>query len=169
MIGALLSEGSNMNENVVDILIYLYENYMDAEQNPPSDQQEIHEELVQAGFPEREIDKAFQWMDELALRQDAQNYRDHTENSMRIYTDEEKGRLDADCRGLMLFLEQNSILDQASRELVIDRATALDTQQIGVEELKWIVLMVLINRPGQESAFAQMEDLVYNDIPVYLH
>jgi len=31
------------------------------------------------------------------------------------------------------------------------------------------VLMVLINQPGQESAFAQMEDLVYNDIPVYLH
>ena len=49
------------------------------------------------------------------------------------------------------------------------RAVALDSPQIGVEEMKWIVLMVLINQPGQESAFAQMEDLVYNDIPVYLH
>ena len=158
-----------MNENVVDILIYLYENYMDAEQNPPSDQQEIHEELVQAGFPEREIDKAFQWMEELARHQGTQDYQDHTENSIRIYTEQEIRRLDADCRGLLLFLEQNGILDQASRELVVDRATALDSQQIGVEELKWIVLMVLINQPGQESAFAQMEDLVYNDIPVYLH
>lgn len=158
-----------MNENVVDILIYLYENYMGSEQQPPSDQTEIHEELVQAGFPEREIDKAFQWMDELALRQGSQEYRAHTENSLRIYTDEEKTRLDTDCRGLLLFLEQNGILDQASRELVIDRAVALDSPQIGVEEMKWIVLMVLINQPGQESAFAQMEDLVYNDIPVYLH
>jgi Smg protein len=158
-----------MNENVVDILIYLFENYMDSEQNPPSDQEQIHEELIQAGFPELEIDKAFLWMDELALRQGTQEYRDQTPHSIRIYTDEEQIRLDADCRGLLLFLEQNNILDQASRELVIDRAIALDAPRIGVEELKWIVLMVLINQPGQESAFAQMEDMVYNDTPLYLH
>jgi Smg protein len=158
-----------MNENVVDILIYLYENYMDGSQATPSDQAAIHEELVQAGFPEREVDKAFQWMDELALRQDSQEYENHARQSLRIYTEREMSRLDADCRGLLLFLEQNGILDPASRELVIDRAIALDTYHVGVEELKWVVLMVLINQPGQESAFAQMEDLVYNDIPVYLH
>ncbi len=43
-----------MNENVVDILIYLYENYMDSEQEAPSDHTQVHEELVQAGFPEQE-------------------------------------------------------------------------------------------------------------------
>ncbi|OOZ37530.1 DUF494 family protein [Solemya velesiana gill symbiont] len=158
-----------MNENVVDILIYLYENYMDGDQSTPSDQAQVHEELLQAGFPEREIDKAFAWMDELALHQDSQSYSDHTEHSIRIYTDEEQSRLDADSRGLLLFLEQNSILDQASRELVIDRAMALDNVQITIEELKWVILLVLMNQPGQESAFAQMEDLVYNDIPVFLH
>jgi len=47
-----------MNENVVDILIYLYENYMDNDQDPVSDQGQIHEELVQAGFPEQEVNKA---------------------------------------------------------------------------------------------------------------
>ncbi len=53
----------------------------------------------------------------------------------------------------MLFLEQNGILDPASRELVIDRALALDTPALTVEELKWIVLLVLMNRPGREAAF----------------
>ena len=158
-----------MNENVVDILIYLYENYMDSDQNSTSDQEVIHEELIQAGFPDSEIDKAFQWMEELALRQGSQSLPSRTSNSIRIYTDEEKSRLDTDCRGLLLFLEQTNILDPANRELVIDRAMALDTLQVGVEELKWVVLMVLINQPGQEIAFAQMEDLVYNEIPVYLH
>ncbi len=166
--GTLQLNGSSMNENVVDILIYLFENYMDSEQ-PPSDQAQIHEELIQAGFPEGEIDKAFQWMDELALRQDLPRLPQQMDNAIRIYTDSEMNRLDTDCRGLLLFLEQTSILDPASRELVIDRAIALDSQSIGVDELKWVVLMVLINQPGQESAFAQMEDLVYNDIPVYLH
>ena len=158
-----------MNENVVDILIYLYENYMDSDQNSNSDQEVIHEELVQAGFPESEIVKAFQWMEELALRQESEALPSRTSSSIRIYTDEEKSRLDTDCRGLLLFLEHTNILDPANRELVIDRALALDTLQVGVEELKWVVLMVLINQPGQESAFAQMEDLVYNEIPVYLH
>jgi len=158
-----------MNENVVDILIYLYENYMDSEQNPPSDQDEIHEELVQAGFPEGEIDKAFRWMDELAHSQGTLENRDRASHAIRIYTDVEVGRLDVECRGLLLYLEQNGILSPSSRELVIDRAIALESMPIGVEELKWVVLMVLINQPGQETAFAQMEDLVYNDIPVYLH
>jgi hypothetical protein len=27
----------------------------------------------------------------------------------------------------------------------------------------------LLNRPGQEVAFYQMEDLVYSDVPAYLH
>lgn len=158
-----------MNENVVDILIYLFENYMDSGQETTSDQQQIHDELVEAGFPEQEVTKAFEWMDELASRQDSPVDQAHAANAYRIYTDREKRKLDVDCRGLLLFLEQNGILDQNNRELVIDRALALDTRQIGVDELKWIVLMVLISQPGQESAFAQMEDLVYNDIPVYLH
>ncbi|MCW8944160.1 MAG: DUF494 domain-containing protein [Sedimenticola sp.] len=159
-----------MNENVVDILIYLYENYMDNDQDPTSDQSQIHDELIQAGFPEQEVNKAFQWMDELALRQAPEDhFPHHPQGSTRIYTDEEQRRIDADSRGLLMFLEQNSILNPAGRELVIDRAIALGTHTIGVEELKWVVLMVLINQPGQETAFAQMEELVYNDIPAYLH
>ena len=45
-----------MNENVVDILIYLYENYMDGEHAPPSDQNDLRNELAQAGFTNIEID-----------------------------------------------------------------------------------------------------------------
>jgi Smg protein len=38
-----------------------------------------------------------------------------------------------------------------------------------VDELKWVVLLVLMNRPGHEDAFSQMEDLVYNDVPAVIH
>jgi Smg protein len=40
---------------------------------------------------------------------------------------------------------------------------------VTLDEVKWVVLLVLMNRPGREDAFSQMEDLVYNDEPVYLH
>ncbi len=158
-----------MTENVVDILIYLYENYMDSEPEIASDHTTIHDDLLQAGFPEGEIEKAFDWMDELVLRQGEQEYHHTTGHSVRIFTDSERGRLDAECRGFLLYLEQGGILDMASRELVIDRALALEQVEVGVEELKWITLMVLINQPGRESAFAQMESLVYNEVPAYLH
>jgi Smg protein len=29
--------------------------------------------------------------------------------------------------------------------------------------------LVLMNQPGQEAAFARMEDMVYNEAPVFLH
>lgn len=158
-----------MNENVVDILIYLYENYMDGEQAPPSDQNELRDELLQAGFPASEIDKAFDWLDDLAHNSQSPQGEAHKKQSMRIFTDEENARLDLDSRGLLVFLEQNNILTQTARELVIERALALDTPFIAEEELKWIILLVLMNQPGQEDAFARMEDMVYNETPVFLH
>ncbi len=158
-----------MNENVVDILIYLYENYMDGEQAPPSDQNELRDELTQAGFPAAEVDKAFDWLDDLAYNSQSPVGESHRKHSMRIYTEEEQARLDIDSRGLLVFLEQNSVLTQTARELVIERALALDTPCITEEELKWIILLVLMNQPGQEAAFARMEDMVYNEVPEFLH
>jgi Smg protein len=158
-----------MNENVVDILIYLYENYMDGEQTPPTDHNQLRDELLQAGFPDQEIDKAFDWLDDLAHNSQSDGGETHKKQSMRIFTDEENARLDLDSRGLLIFLEQNNILTQTARELVIERALALDTPFITEDELKWIILLVLMNQPGQEDAFAQMEEMVYNDEPVFLH
>jgi Smg protein len=158
-----------MYENMVDVLIYLYENYMDGESRPPTDQGELEDELSQAGFTASEIDQALTWLDELASRMEPADERPRLQGSMRIYTDAECRKLDVDTRGLLLFLEQGGILDTLSRELVIDRAMAIEQTAVSVDELKWIVLLVLMNWPGRESAFSQMEELVYSDSPVYLH
>ena len=158
-----------MTDTMVDVLIYLYENYMDGDAPPPDDQSALMDELALAGFPNGEVEKAIQWLDELALMQTESAGKSPRVNAMRIYTDQEKQRLDLECRGFLLYLEQNEMLDPVSREIVIERATALDAHPISDEELKWIVLLVLMNRPGQENAFARMEDYVYNELPTTLH
>jgi Smg protein len=158
-----------MYENMVDVLIYLYENYMDGEGRPPADQGALEDELTQAGFTPTEIEKALLWLDELAAGFDVPQYHDHTLGSIRVYNSSESSKLDVEARGLLLFLEQNGILDPVSRELVIDRLLAIDHAIVTLDEVKWVVLLVLMNRPGREDAFSQMEDLVYNDEPVYLH
>ncbi len=158
-----------MNESMVDVLIYLYENYMDGEVHPPIDQDELEEELSEAGFSGDDIRKALDWLDDLVLGAELPQYHPHTCGSMRLYTQAECERLDAAARGLLLFLEQGGILDPVNRELVIDRVLAIDHTQITVDEVKWVVLLVLLNRPGLEHAFSQMEEMVYSDAPVYLH
>jgi Smg protein len=61
-----------------------------------------------------------------------------------------------------MYLEQIGILSPVHRELVLDRLMALEAEDIGVEQVKWVVLMVLFSQPGQEAAFARMEDLVFD-------
>ncbi|NCA68849.1 MAG: DUF494 domain-containing protein [Sphingobacteriia bacterium] len=158
-----------MYENMVDVLIYLYENYMDGETSPPADQGELEDELVQAGFTPAEIEQALTWLDELAAGVERPQYHDHTLGSIRVYDEAESRKLDVDARGLLLFLEQIGILDPVSRELVIDRLLAIEHASVSLEEVKWVVLLVLMSRPGREDAFSRMEDLVYNDEPIYLH
>jgi len=88
---------------------------------------------------------------------------------MRIFSAHEMARLDVECRGYLAYLEQISILSPVQRELVLDRLMALDSLDIEVEQVKWVVLMVLFSQPGQESAFAQMEDLVFEEVAGAVH
>jgi Smg protein len=76
---------------------------------------------------------------------------------LRVYASEEIDRLDAECRGFLMFLEQQGILDATRREVVLDRLMALELDDIDLIDLKWVVLMVLFNAPGQEAAYAWME------------
>lgn len=158
-----------MYENMVDVLIYLYENYMDGEQQPPVDQDELEDELSEAGFSTDEIEKALSWLDGLAAGAEGPAAAESGLSSIRIYSEEESLKLDLEARGFLLFLEHNGILDPVSRELVIERALAIDHAIVAVDELKWVVLLVLLNRPGREEAFTRMEELVYDDPPERLH
>lgn len=161
-----------MNENLIDVLIYIYENYMDSEQSVPVDQITLEEELLQAGFKEGEVNKAFNWLDELAWRQGSLVEYEAAavaNRSMRIFSAQEQQKMDLEIQGMLLNLEQMGILDPMSRELVIERCMAIETEELTSDDVKWVVLLVLLNQPGQENAFALMEELVYNGEPPYLH
>ncbi len=68
-----------------------------------------------------------------------------------------------------MFLADSGILTPGNRELVIDRFMALEDEEADLETLKWVVLIVLFNQPGQEAAFAWMENLVFDDQPEFVH
>ncbi len=158
-----------MKENVLDVLMYLFETYIDAEEEPEADQNELRDELSRAGFGDSEIDRALDWLDALTENHDTFNYNPQTAHGTRIFNDIETARLDAGCRGFITYLEQIGILSPKQREILIDRLLALETPDIDVEQIKWVVLMVLFSQPGQELAYARMEDLVFDESDTQLH
>ena len=42
-------------------------------------------------------------------------------------------------------------------------------EDIDIEQVKWVVLMVLFNQPGQEANYAWMEDLMFDTEQEYRH
>jgi len=86
-----------------------------------------------------------------------------------VYVDSEQARIDTDSRDFLMYLENIGIVDGQRRELVLDRLLALDTDEITLEDMKWVVLMVLFNQPGQEANFAWMEDLMFDTEQEYRH
>lgn len=148
-----------------DILMYLFENLVHSDSEFRVDHDELTDELINAGFHHDEIYKALAWVEKLAALQetDAIPYlsRVTVPSSTRVYTPEEQMRLDVQCRGFLIFLEQVKVLDISTREMVIDRTMEIESAEFCLEDLKWVVLMVLFNVPGKEWAYEQMEDLLF--------
>ena len=155
-----------------DILLYLFENIVNDSSEIWIDDDELSKELKRAGFHDDDIYKALMWLEDLADLQSndiTPFIAGQTAVSTRVYTTEEGLKLDAECRGFLLFLEQIQLLDVVTREIVIDRVMELEESEILLEDLKWVVLMVLFNVPGKESAFEQMENLVFDEFDGTLH
>lgn len=163
-----------MKESILDVLLYLFEHYLTTDADMSGEQESLEngalfEELGRAGFSTAEINKAFEWLDALA-RQRPTAETPRAGGPVRVFHGAELEKFDAEARGFLLFLEQHGILDAGQRELVIDRAMALDQDQVELDDLKWVVLMVLFNQPGAEAAYAWMETQMFeDDDPETLH
>ena len=151
-----------MKDSVLDILIHLFENFLDAEDDSTPSRDALKQELEQAGYPEADIERALVWLESLASDPD-RALNEGTARAVRVFSGQEQVRLDTDVRGYLLHLENLGILSAAQREVVIDRLLALEADDIDIEQLKWVVLMVLFSQPGQENAYQRMEDLVFDE------
>jgi Smg protein len=159
-----------MKENMMDVLMYIFEYYMDEQLEIASGQDVLKVRLIDDGFTKSEVDKAFSWLEGLAQQRGNElKGQLSDQRSIRIYTDIEIKHLDTESRGFLQFLEQMDVLTSVTRELVIERAMALDLGVIDLEKIKWVILMVLFNQPGQEAAYAWIEDFVFEEMESYIH
>ncbi len=158
-----------MKESILDVLLFLFEHYFYDDPDAVRDRDSMQAGLISAGFSPSEISKAFDWLDELARQRPARSEPAPMSGPVRVFADAERARLDPDGIGFLIFLEHNGIIDAIHRELVLDRVMALDQDEVDLDDLKWVVLMVLFNQPGAEAAYAWMESQIFVDDPEPVH
>ena len=145
-----------MKENMLDVLLYLFEFCSEEEWTLASGHEALHGKLVNAGFEDEQIDRAFSAGPPIG-------------DGMRVYREEESLRLPVECRGFLILLEQLKVLDPVMRERVVERAMALDLDEIDLEHLKWVIMMVLLNHDDDSPSFLWLEDFLLDEAGDHLH
>jgi Smg protein len=153
-----------------EVLMFIFENYMDGGVSLNADGQTMVLELEKVGFTRYEIDRALDWLDGLNRFQTAvESGPMLATRAIRHYLPEEMELLGVEGSGLLMYLEQLGILDPITREIVLDRIMALDTREVDLGRIKWVVLMVLFNQPDKKSALTLLQDMILSDAFDVLH
>jgi Smg protein len=152
-----------------DILVYLYETYYrpDACPEPAA----LARKLLAVGFDDVEISEALDWLEGLNEMAGEEHLDAEASTGTRYYVDEEYTELGSAAIGFIQFLESAGVLGPVQREIVIERALAVDESPVTLGKLKIIVLMLLWSQ-GKEPDALMFDDLFGDDdeqVPRLLH
>jgi Smg protein len=132
-----------------DILVYLFENCQQAEL--AYDRERVAKKLSAAGFEDSDISEALHWLAGVGRAPRSTAVLPDSRTSFRAFAPRELAKLDAECRGFLITLEQSGILTPQTREVVLERSLAASGHSLSLEQLKLIVLMVLWNQQTPTS------------------
>jgi Smg protein len=150
-----------------DILVYLFENFYQNEAWPEQDT--LAQKLTDAGFENDDISDALDWLRALAkLEADAFPEGFDLGDGFRAFTAPELEKLSTESRGFIAFLESARVLTPSLRELIIDRAMAVEVETVELDKLKVIALMVLWTRRGNVDTLI-LEELLPEGGPRHIH
>ncbi len=152
-----------------DILVYLYETYYHPETCP--DSIALAKKLSSVGFDDEEIVEALNWLSGLAdsTRQLAAGTEAEITpqfsaqtRAFRVFTEEENQHLGCQAVGFIHYLYNAGLVDAQQREVVIDRAMAIDESPISLAKLKVVVLMMLWSL-GSEPGTLVLDELLLSE------
>ena len=150
-----------------EILMFLFENYMDGNVVLKTDNDAVVTELQRVGFDRYEIDRALDWIE--GLHRFQQSGPPITSLAIRHYLPMEMEQMGIEGIEFLTHLERLKIVDPLTREIVIDRVMALDSREVDMGRVKWVILMVLFNQPDKKSALSLLQDMILADAYDSLH
>ncbi len=143
-----------------DILVYLYETYYRPDACP--EPEALARKLSAVGFDDVEISEAIVWLNDLTEMAGAEPNAAFSSSGTRFYVESEFDALGTPAIGFIQFLESAKVLSPVQREIVIERALALEESPVGLGKLKIIVLMLLWSQ-GKEPDALMFDDLFGSD------
>ena len=155
-----------MTNNILDVLTYMFDYLFEVADDSVNEIDDItlKAHLSDAGFEVARIDKALDWLENIATLQDGETQLfTNTNGGMRIYHNDEKLKLNAKSRGFLLFMENMGQINAVQREIIIDQVMSLDEAAISLEDLKWVVMMVLGNSEDEDMSPQWLESIVFLD------
>jgi Smg protein len=142
-----------------DILVYVFENYLPGACPEP---EALARKLSSVGFEDDAIFEALQWLAGLEQAQEESTLRQLPQAaSQRLYDEQEMSALPAECRGFLAAMESAGAIDATAREMIIERAMAVDTADspaMTLAKFKVIVLMVMWRRE------LSLDSLIFEDL-----
>ena len=143
-----------------DILVYLYETYYrpDACPEPAA----LARKLSAVGFDDEEISEALVWLTDLTEMAGSERSAVLSSTGTRFYVAREVDALGSAAIGFIQFLDSAGVLSAVQREIVVERALALDESPVGLGKLNLIVLMLLCSQ-GKEPDALMFDDLFGSD------
>lgn len=139
-----------------DVLVYVFENYLPGACPEPD---ALARRLAAAGFEDAEISEALNWLAGLERAQEEDGLpRLPAARGIRVFCSEEVNKLLPECRGFIAFLENEGAIDTVAREMILERAMAVDASVVSLAKFKVIVLMVMWRRQ------LALDHLVFEDL-----
>ena len=141
-----------MNRRIFDVVAYLTSRY-GTERSTRVDPNEFRDELFDVGFEEDDVERALAWLRCLRRGGTVANPGvSEPSPTLRVPTADEARKLTAGARGFVLRMEKAGILDAAAREAVYERAVSLDVNEVGSDEIRVLVALVLASMPVVDGA-----------------
>ena len=158
-----------MKETILDVLMFMFQSYVEDNEEVELDKESLHKNLSDAGFADQNIERAFAWLEGLPGMDDTSLINKPTNNSFRLFSEAEHLKIGEEGLSFLMFLERLGIYNSEIREHVIDRIMALDTQSVDLSQIRWVVLMILFNTPGNESSYTWLQNLNSEKALPYIH
>ena len=158
-----------MKETILDVLMFMFQSYVEDNEEVELDKESLHKNLSDAGFADQNIERAFAWLEGLPGVDDTSLINKPTNNRFRLFSEAEHLKIGEEGLSFLMFLERLGIYNSEIREHVIDRIMALDTQSVDLSQIRWVVLMILFNTPGNESSYTWLQNLNSEKALPYIH
>ena len=150
-----------------EVLVFMFEHYIAHRALPET--AIMTQELSAAGFEQSDIAGAFDWFHIMKSRLvEPSDIDKHQHTSMRIFSDSEYKKISLESISFLIFLQQANVINHVERDLIVDRAMALEQAHINIAEMRWITMIALWNA-GREKDYLFVEDALFNPRGLTLH